>query len=384
MRLLDALASTNVRAFLVMIRHGEGTSDEDGYRRMFGGKLFDSFADHPRQVRTYALKKGGTLTSSAAGAYQFLTRTWDGLVRQWGFEDFSPHNQDLGAIALILGRKALDDVIAGRFDAAVAKCNKEWASLPGSPYGQPTTTLAKAREIYEQAGGCFAEAPPEPPLVQLEQGGESYANPDLFITPTLNPPPQEAPMAPFLLAALPALFDAVPKLVKSFSDDGVTVPQRNAQAIQIAVDVAKQALNVQTEQQLAEAVKGDPQAAAAVRAAIDASWARITDAGGIAEARKADADFVARGEPPWRSPSFLISVGLLPLVYLLVGAVVGLFGQPFSDDVRSAIANGVIGLILGGLTGYYFGQTTTRNRTPTAGPSPGSNQPKATRGQRPE
>lgn len=171
-------------------------------------------------------------------------------------------------------------------------------------------------------------------------------------------------MAPFLLAALPALFDAVPKLVKSFTDDGVTVPQRNQQAIQIAVDVAKQALNVQTEQQLAEAVKADPQAAAAVRAAIDASWATITDAGGIPEARAADAAFVARGEPVWRSPSLIISLALLPLVYMLVGAVVGLFGAPFSDDVRSAIANGVIGLILGGLTGYYFGQTTTRNRTP--------------------
>lgn len=360
MNLLDALASSNVRAFLAMIRHGEGTSDDDGYRRMFGGKLFDGFDDHPRQVQTYTLKKGGQLSSSAAGAYQFLSRTWDGLVKQWGFKDFSPHSQDLGAIALILGRKALDDVIAGRFDEAVQKCAKEWASLPGSPYGQPTTTLEKAREIYAAAGGAFAQ---EPPLVQLEQGA-SYANPDLFI----NPVKKEAPVAPFLLAALPALFDAVPKLLKSFTDDGVTVPQRNQQAIQIAVDVAKQALNVQTEQELAESVKADPAAAAAVREAIDTNWAKITDASGVPEARKADAEFVARGEPVWKSPSFMISLGLLPLVYMLVGAVVGLFGQPFSDDVRSAIANGVIGLILGGLTGYYFGQTTTRNRTP-AGPT---------------
>ena len=174
-------------------------------------------------------------------------------------------------------------------------------------------------------------------------------------------------MAPFLLAALPALFDAVPKLVKSFTDDGVTVPQRNQQAIQIAVDVAKQALGVQTEQQLAEAVKSDPASAAAVRAAIDASWATITDASGVPEARKTDAEFVARGEPVWKSPSFLISIVLVPVLYMIVGAVVGLFGQPFSEDVRSAIANGVVGLILGGLSGYYWGQTTSRNRTP-AGP----------------
>ena len=357
MNLLDALASSNVRAFLVMIRHGEGTSDDDGYRRMFGGKLFDSFDDHPRQVQTYALKKGGQLSSTAAGAYQFLSRTWDGLVKQWGFKDFSPHSQDLGAIALILGRKALDDVIAGRFDEAIKKCNKEWASLPGSPYGQPTTTLEKARQVYQDAGGAFAE---EPPLVQLEQS--SYAAPadsEMTITPTKG-----QPMAPFLMAALPALFEAVPKLVKTFTTDGQTVPERNLAAVQIAVETAKQAVGAANEQALVETLKASPEAAVAVRQAIDASWATITDASGVPDARKADDAFVARGEPVYKSPSFLISIVLVPVLYMIVGAVVGLFGQPFSEDVRSAIANGVVGLILGGLSGYYWGQTTSRNRTP--------------------
>ena len=353
MKLLDALASLNVRAFLVMIRHGEGTSDDDGYRRMFGGKLFDSFADHPRQVQTASLRGGGQISSSAAGAYQFLSRTWDGLVKQYGFSDFTPHTQDLAAIALILGRKALDDVIAGRFDVAVAKCAKEWASLPGSPYGQPTTTLALARSIYHTNGGAFAESA----TVAQAPADASYANPDLYTTP------KGQPMPPFLLAALPALFEAVPKLVKSFSDDGVTVAQRNEQAVLMAVDIAKKALDVPNEQALVDAIKTNPEAVVTVKTAIDANWAQITDTAGIADARKTDAAFVATGEPVWKSPSFLISMGLLPLVYMLVGAVVGLFGQPFSDDVRSAIANGVIGLILGGLTGYYFGQTTTRNRT---------------------
>jgi len=88
--------------------------------------------------------------------------------------------------------------------------------------------------------------------------------------------------------------------------------------------------------------------------------------GGIAGARKADAAFVASHEPVWRSPSFLIAIALLPLVYLIVGAVVGLFGAPFSEDVRAAIANGIVGLVLGGLIGYYYGQSTSRNRTPSA------------------
>ena len=89
--LIEALDNPNVRAFLRMLRHGEGTAGEDGYRVMFGGGLFDSFADHPRQAITRKLG-GKPITSTAAGAYQFLARSWDGLVKQYGFADFSPKN----------------------------------------------------------------------------------------------------------------------------------------------------------------------------------------------------------------------------------------------------------------------------------------------------
>lgn len=164
-RLISALENSNVRAFLRMLRKGEGTSGDDGYRIIFGGgKLvgldgvpgtIDDFADHPRKVITRKLK-GKPISSSAAGAYQFLTRTWDALVKQYGFKDFSPKNQDLACVALILGRKALDDVVAGRFEQAVMKCNREWASLPGSPYGQPVETLEDIKAEYEKYGGQYA------------------------------------------------------------------------------------------------------------------------------------------------------------------------------------------------------------------------------------
>ena len=155
--LIDALSNSNVQAFLSMLRYGEGTSSDDGYRVMFGGERFEDFSDHPRRAITKRLG-GSPITSTAAGAYQFLSRTWDGLVKQYGFKDFSPKNQDLGAVALILGRKALDDVMAGRFEAAIAKCNREWASLPGSPYGQPVVTMEKAKQLYEEYGGTYAPA----------------------------------------------------------------------------------------------------------------------------------------------------------------------------------------------------------------------------------
>lgn len=145
------LANKNVKAFLQVIRKGEGTADSNGYRRIFGGQLFSGFADHPR----ITVKKSG-YTSSAAGAYQFIISTWDETRRIMGLSDFSPASQDAAAVGRIAARGALDDVKAGRFELAVKKCAKEWASLPYSPYGQPTISIATAQGVYAQNGGVFA------------------------------------------------------------------------------------------------------------------------------------------------------------------------------------------------------------------------------------
>jgi muramidase (phage lysozyme) len=153
--LREILDDKNVQAFLKTIRAGEGTLGANGYRVMFGGDHFTSYADHPRRLHTLPTKHG-PLSSTAAGAYQFLIRTWDALVREYGFEDFSPKNQDEAAVALIAEKDAVSDVIGGRFDAAVRKCAPVWASLPGSPYGQPTKTFTQALEVYASAGGQIA------------------------------------------------------------------------------------------------------------------------------------------------------------------------------------------------------------------------------------
>lgn len=146
------LADANLQAFQRMIRYAEGTAGANGYRTMFGGRLFDSYADHPRKYWPYA-----NTTTSAAGAYQILERTWDEVKAALGLPDFSPASQDAAAAYLIRRRGALGDVYAGRFAEAVRKCNKEWASLPGSPYGQPTKTLADVQRIYIAAGGNLSE-----------------------------------------------------------------------------------------------------------------------------------------------------------------------------------------------------------------------------------
>lgn len=151
--LRGALEAPNVRAFLKAIRLGEGTSDEAGYYRIVGGGTFADDSRHPN-VRVFI--KRYKVYSSAAGAYQIIRPTWDGLVRQYSFPDFSPECQDEAAVALIAGRKALKKVIAGEFAEAVALCSREWASLPGSTAGQRTEAYADVEKVYLDSGGTLA------------------------------------------------------------------------------------------------------------------------------------------------------------------------------------------------------------------------------------
>jgi muramidase (phage lysozyme) len=144
------LGNKNVQAMLKVIRTGEGTADANGYRRIFGGQLFNSFADHPR----VSVTKNG-YTSTAAGAYQALISTWDETRSIMRLKDFSPASQDLFAVGRIAARGALDDIKAGRFTLAIQKISPEWASMPFSTHGQPVISMEKATQIYATNGGAI-------------------------------------------------------------------------------------------------------------------------------------------------------------------------------------------------------------------------------------
>jgi lysozyme len=143
--------NANVAAFLKMIRVAEGTGGPNGYRTFFGNGLFDSYAAHPRVVHT-----GGSLRSTAAGAYQFKSDTWSDLQKAHkDLTDFTPDSQDRAAVYLIKRRSAYTDVINGNLDSAVDKCSFEWASFPPGRYGQGNVCLPNMHEIYVANGGKY-------------------------------------------------------------------------------------------------------------------------------------------------------------------------------------------------------------------------------------
>lgn len=145
----------NRKAFLDMIAFSEGTikyGDQNGYNVIVGGILFDSYKDHPRRLMTINSK----LKSTAAGRYQLLSRYYDAYKKLLNLPDFSPDSQDKIALQQIKECKALEDIDAGNFEAAVKKCAHIWASLPGAGYGQHENKIADLKNAYQEAGGVVA------------------------------------------------------------------------------------------------------------------------------------------------------------------------------------------------------------------------------------
>jgi len=138
----------NLRAFLLMIQHSEGTIGPNAYRMLYGGSLVNNYASHPNT----AITKWG-ITSTGAGAYGFLYRTWVELAQALRLPDFGPSSQDKAAIELIRRKSALPDVLNGNIQAAIYKCRKIWASFPGAGYGQNERSLVSLLQFYVKAGG---------------------------------------------------------------------------------------------------------------------------------------------------------------------------------------------------------------------------------------
>ena len=141
------------KALLNTIRFAEGTWKKDsdmGYRVLYGGSTFSSFAKHPEKV---IIKR---YTSAAAGAYQFLPGTWKMASGKLGLMDFGPRNQDQAALFLIERRNALALADQGKLTPQLlAKLAPEWASLPTmqaqSFYGQPVKKHEDLKAFYEQS-----------------------------------------------------------------------------------------------------------------------------------------------------------------------------------------------------------------------------------------
>jgi muramidase (phage lysozyme) len=295
-RLRAALAHPNVAAFLRVVRTGESSQGDDAYFWLFGStpsrpKLFESAADHPR-VRTYEthdgqfIRNGKIDYTTAAGAYQITETTWNGLVRRYGFADFSPATQDLAAVALIEGRGALEDVIAGRLKQALWKCRREWASLPDADYGQPTIALDKAVQTYRAYGGgqiaasaaaAPAPIPTQPSAVPAPPEAAYPFPPSPAPAPISEPQPE-----PTMPATIPAiifgeLLRTLPSLIRLGGSQGSENTERNARLAEAVVPIVQASVGARDPVEALDMVKTDPVAAQKADAAVKANYYDLAD-----------------------------------------------------------------------------------------------------------
>lgn len=219
--------------------------------------------------------------------------------------------------------------------------------------------LARAAFTPDEAPSTPSGAPIEAPIVQLGPEPSPHVHQE---KPTM-------PIPAFVAAALPALVELIPRLARVFGS-GSQVAERNAKAAEILAETVQRATAAPNIQAAVESMRTDPVALQAAAAAVESRWLEISEGGGggIDGARRADAQGRAAGDL-LHSASFWVALLLLPLVYLLVMSLIGLVGTAtWSDDVRAGLAGSLISAIVGGLVGYYYGQTTSRNRATGATP----------------
>lgn len=129
----------HVRAALDTIAWAEGGRS---YQTLYGGGTFTG-NQHPNRAIT-----AGGYTSTAAGRYQFLYRTWIEIKNRLGLADFGPQSQDIAALDLIRQRGQLPKLLNGDFEGMMRGLGCAWAALPYATCGQRRRGLSETMNHY--------------------------------------------------------------------------------------------------------------------------------------------------------------------------------------------------------------------------------------------
>lgn len=146
------LDNPNVQRGLHVVKTTEGTiKSKDPYATAFGGGKIKDLSKHPNKSHSFTQKNGKKNRTTAAGAYQFLSKTWNRVATKLGLTDFTKKSQDLAALALIDARNGLEALLNGDLVGFINAVGPEWASLPTAPdaYSQPKVGWNKVTQAWE-------------------------------------------------------------------------------------------------------------------------------------------------------------------------------------------------------------------------------------------
>ena len=107
-----------------------------------------SLRSHP-----YITVNAGVSISTAFGRYQFTVATWN----QFGSGGMTPAAQNMAMNALMDKVGMTADAMAGQIAQAIWDGNTRWASLPDSPFNQPTKSWAETIAAFQNALNTLPE-----------------------------------------------------------------------------------------------------------------------------------------------------------------------------------------------------------------------------------
>jgi lysozyme len=199
-------------------------------------------------------------------------------------------------------------------------------------------------------------APPVPPAPAQVPLGEPIVlpgeQPPAPIVESIPVYVKDEEVNPFVKVAMPELTRQIPELTNTFGDGEVT--KNNESAAARVVQIVKSATGAPNAQAAVEAVAKDPQArTAATEALRDQNWFEATEAkgGGLKDARQFNLD--ASSKDVWRMPAMWVTILLMPLAYMVVGAV--LFMDSFSGEMKALVIGGIMSGVLAAVVAFWLG-----------------------------
>ena len=173
---------------------------------------------------------------------------------------------------------------------------------------------------------------------------------------------EEKPVAPFLVAAIPALINALPEFAKIFNKPDVA--ERNVEAAVKASEIIMQATGSANVQEAVEKVQADPEVAAAANEALRFNRADLMDAierinamdqGNIKAARDYNATEPLMVNAPWLKLKFIHVLSLMFVGFS--GAFVTVNWASLTPELKGAVITLMIIAGWNGVRDYWMGSS---------------------------
>lgn len=175
-------------------------------------------------------------------------------------------------------------------------------------------------------------------------------------------PQQEAPVLPFIAAALPALIQSAPALIRIFGDSPQA--EKNAQAAEAVAKIALEATGQPTIQGAVEAIAADPAKAAAYREAVHQSMSdlvamaiQVSEAEDKSRGAALDRNLALGKATGGRWLWLLGTVALLVVVasYVITWQVLFGMGVTLSDETKALLIGQIVIFGFATVLAFLFG-----------------------------